>query len=127
MKIKIDNREYSVTHLVCTQLLSFIEQKMLEIYNTAPNFVQAAFMVIVRHELSSLEKKHPDKKDILRPPKRKDPVEHVLGLVKGALLEVSKEQVIEAKTNADNEIITLELGENTSQVGRPLVAGWDEW
>lgn len=125
MKIRVDNKEYNVTQLVMAQLCDFVEQKALEIYNKSPSPIQAAFMIIVRHELSNLEKKHPDKKDVLRPPKRKDPVEHIIGLIKEGIIELSKEQVIEARINADNEIITLELGESASTGGGPLAVSRD--
>lgn len=126
MKITIEDRTYEVTELVTKQVFDFIEKKMLEVYNSAPNFVQAAFMVIVRHELANAEKKHPDKRDILRPPKRKDPIEHVLTLAKGAMVELLREETIDAKTNDRGEINALEL-KGTGAGGGPLVVSGDEW
>ena len=125
MKINIDGKEYTITDDVIKSAINLLEKIALLFYDQMSTPTQMLVVAYARKDLYDREKAEPDKKEKFRPEKREDPTKRLMSIMADEIVDMIKRQEFGVRTNANNEIISLEF-KSASQGGGPLAIGGNE-
>ena len=123
MKIDIDGKEYTITDDVIQSGIDLFEKVALLFYDKMSSPLQMLLVGYARKDLYEREKAQPDKKEVFRPAKREDPTKHLISIIKEEIIEMIKKQDFGVRTNANNEIVSLEFKSASTGGGQMVVGG----
>ena len=123
MKIDIDGKEYTITDDVIQSATDLLEKIALLVYDKMSNPLQMLVVGYARKDLYEREKAQPDKKEYFRPAKREDPTKHLISIMKDDIIEMIKKQEFGVRTNANNEIVSLEFKSASTGGGQMVISG----
>lgn len=127
MNVEIDSKQYAISEEAFKALLHVFGSKAIEMYEAAPSLYQALLMQGARSWLYSVEKKLMDSGNtelalLMRPPKKGDPVLHVITILLSNIEEYLKNGKICLTTDSYHTIVSLAYqSESFDTGGRQLV------